>query len=262
MQNTKDEIIRHTLTSLRLDDDAINIYLYLCYNGHSSALNISSKTAISRTQVYRHLDALTKLNLVSEEKPHWGTYFYALPISNLESNLNQRKQDLDRAEANLKKANDVFEELFYGVEKQSDTITYRGLPGLKQALWNITKAEVEYKTFEVDHISNLLDTKFARSLRQKTVDSEFRTYDLSNNKVHKKADLEPIDLSLSKIKYISPDILKIKFEIIIYNQQITLIDYFKPEPIALEIFNPSLNLMMNQMFDAFWKMAEEVEWVD
>lgn len=74
--------------------------------------------------------------------------------------------------------------------------------------------------------------------------------------------MEPVDLSLSKIRYISPDILKIKFEIIIYNQQITLIDYFKPEPIALEIFNPSLSLMMNQMFDAFWKMAEEVEWVD
>ena len=63
--------IKQVLQDLKLSDEASEVYIYLCKNGHSSVLNIASKTGISRTQVYRHLDALTKLNLASEEKPYW-----------------------------------------------------------------------------------------------------------------------------------------------------------------------------------------------
>jgi sugar-specific transcriptional regulator TrmB len=253
--------IAEALQALNLSPEVAEIYLYLARNGHSSALSVSSKTGISRTQVYRHLEQLIKLSLVSEEKPYWGTYFYALPISNLETEINLQQQNLQEAKTKLKAAENVFENLFRDSDP-SQTITYKGISGLKQALWHLTKAKKEYKVFEVDHISNLLDLKFSRSMRQKEIDKGIRSYDLSNKKSHRVADLEPVDLSLSKIKYIPPEILKIKYEIIIYNDQITLIDYFSPEPTALEIKNKSLSLMMSQMHDAFWAMAEEVEWVD
>lgn len=253
--------IKDALASLSLDPEIIDIYLYLCKNAHSSALNISSKTGISRTQVYRHLETLIKLNLVSEEKPYWGTYFYALPVGNLKTNILSQRQQLEEADLKLGRAEKVFEELFQSQDSHQ-TITYRGVQGLKQALWNITKAEKEYKVFEVDHLSNLLDLKFSRSMRQKENSRGIKAYDLSNNKSHRLADLEPHNPKLSKVKFISPEILKIKFEIIIYNNKVTLIDYFKPEPVAIEITNSALNLMMNQMHDAFWSMAEEVEWVD
>jgi sugar-specific transcriptional regulator TrmB len=253
--------LTEALEALSLSEEASSVYLFLVQNGHSSALNISSKTGISRTQVYRHLDALTRLNLVSEEKPYWGTYFYALPISNLQTEINAQRQHLEDAELKLKGAEDIFSELFQN-QNSSQTITYRGISGLKQALWNITKAEREYKFFEVDHISNLLDVKFSRSLRQQQIDKKIESYDLSNRKQHRMADLEPVNLSLSKVRFIAPEILKIKYEIIIYNDQVTLIDYFGAQPTALEIKNKALNLMMGQMFDAFWAMAEEVEWVD
>lgn len=251
--------IKQVLQDLKLSDEASEVYIYLCKNGYSSVLNIASKTGISRTQVYRHLDALTKLNLVSEEKPYWGTYFYALPISNLSGEIELQKQSLEEASLKLKAAESVFDNLFQN-NNSAETISYRGISGLKQALWNLKKAEKEYKVFEVDHISNLLDFKFSRSMRQKEIDKQIRSYDLSNQKLHKKEDLEPFDANLSKIKFIRPEVLKIKFEIIIYNDIVTLIDYFKPEPVAIEIKNPALNLMMNQMHDAFWAMAEEVEW--
>ena len=253
--------LRQTLLDLNLNKDTSDVYIYLCQNGHSSALNISSKTGISRTQVYRHLDALTKLNLVSEEKPYWGTYFYALPISNLNTEIEAQRHRLDEASLKLKAAENIFDELFKDMDS-TQTINYRGISGLKQALWNVTKAEGEYKVFEVDHISNLLDVKFSRSMRQQEIDQKTKSKDLSNHKIHRKSELEPFDPDLSAVKFIQPEILKIKFEIIIYNQQITMIDYFQAEPIALEIKNPALSLMMSQMHDAFWAMAEEVEWED
>lgn len=251
--------IKQVLQDLKLSNETIDVYIYICKNGHSSVLNIASKTTISRTQVYRHLDALTKLNLVSEEKPHWGTYFYALPISNLNGEIELQKQSLEEASLKLKAAEGVFDKLFLN-QNPNQTINYRGISGLKQALWNVTKAEKEYKVFEVDHLSNLLDIKFSRSMRQQQIDKQIKSYDISNQKIHKKEELEPFDPNLSKLRFIQPEILKIKFEIIIYNDVVTLIDYFKPEPVAIEIKNPALSLMMNQMHGAFWAMAKEVEW--
>jgi hypothetical protein len=60
------------------------------------------------------------------------------------------------------------------------------------------------------------------------------------------------------MRYIDPKILDVKFEMYIYDDVVTLLDYSDRNSMALEIQHLSLSTMMRQLFDAMWRSAEDV----
>jgi hypothetical protein len=67
-----------------------------------------------------------------------------------------------------------------------------------------------------------------------------------------------VNLSKAKMRYIDPSILDITFEMYVYDDIVTLLDYSKQQQMAVEIHHPNLSLMMTQLFDAMWKGAKDV----
>ena len=60
-------IIKKHLGKLGIESESVTVYLELVKRGYSSALQLAKASKISRTQVYRHLEALKKALVALED---------------------------------------------------------------------------------------------------------------------------------------------------------------------------------------------------
>jgi sugar-specific transcriptional regulator TrmB len=254
-----EEIIPKYLQKLGIEPEATQLYMALATEGHSSALQLAKATNISRTQVYRLLESLQSAGLVSAEQLSYGTLYRALPLENIEALLADRDAETSAIRRNLGAMAAALQALAGGSGPKATVQHYYGRAGLKQANWNLTKAEGEFRVFEAAHLSQHLDRAFARRCREQCIARGVRTYDLTNSEKALLHELEPIDRKLSQLRHIDPTVLTINFEVFIYNDVVTLIDYSEGHELAMEIHHPSLKNMMQQLFDAMWAQATPLE---
>jgi sugar-specific transcriptional regulator TrmB len=245
------------LKKLDIDKNATKVYLQLISVGPSSALQLAKATAISRTQMYRHLEALQAKGLVSSEQLSYGTLFRALPLQNLEATIADREATTTALKQDLSSMSHLLQQFAGSSGPTATTQHYYGLAGLKQANWNLTKANGEFRVFEAAHLSDHLDDKaFTRRFRERCIERQLISYDLTNDTTVQAADIEPFTPGRVHFHHISPEILIINFEMYIYNNTVTLLDYREGHEHALEIEHPQLHQMMQQLFNAMWKMGQ------
>jgi sugar-specific transcriptional regulator TrmB len=247
------------LEKLDIESDATQVYATLFKSGPSAALQIAKLTAISRTQVYRHLETLQNHGLVSAEQLSYGTLYRALPLDNVEGLIANREAETAAIRRNLSSMVQALHVIAGGSGPKATVQHYYGLAGLKQVNWNLTKADKEFRVFEAAHLNQHLDQAFARRCREQYVQRHIRTYDLTNATAIRAKDIEPFDRSRSAYRHIDPDMLTINFEMYIYNQVVTLVDYAKDNQMAIEIHHPSLHAMMKQLFDAMWAVSMSLD---
>lgn len=253
------DTIAHYLAKLGIEHDAVTLYLELVKHGHSSALQLAKTTGISRTQVYRHLESLQMHSLASAEQLSYGTLYRALPIENIENLLASREAETADIRHNLSAMTAALQAIAGGSGPKATVQHYYGLAGLKQANWNLTRAEKEFRVFEAAHLSVHLDKAFARRHRERCMERGLTSYDLTNDTTALAKDLEPFEPSRTFLRHIDPTILTINFEVVLYNDVVTLLDYTNHSAMAIEIHHPTLNALMTQLFDAMWAQARPLE---
>jgi len=253
------QILQKYLEKLGIDAEATSVYIALTKQGHSSALQLAKSTGISRTQVYRLLEDLQRAGLASGEQLSYGTLYRALPLENIEGLLANREAETAAIRRNLGAMTQALRTLAGGSGPKATVQHYYGQAGLKQVNWNLAKADKEFRVFEVAHLNHHLDQAFARRCREQYVERGLHTYDLTNATKIALKDIEPVDLKLSEYRHIDPSVLAINFEMYIYNDVVTLVDYKQDGGMAVEIHHPTLKLMMQQLFDAMWQMASPLE---
>jgi sugar-specific transcriptional regulator TrmB len=252
-------IITKYLGKLGLEPEAVTVYVALVKQGHSSALQLAKATGISRTQIYRLLEMLQAHGLTSAEKLSYGTLYRALPLENIEGLLANREAETAAIRRNLDAMTAALQTIAGGSGPKATVQHYYGLAGLKQANWNITKANGEYRCFEAAHLSAHLDKAFARRHRERCIEQELISYDLTNDTVVLAKEIEPFEPSRTFIRHIDPNILALNFEVVIYNDVVLLLDYTEQNSMAVEIHHPTLHSLMRQLFDAMWTQATPLE---
>lgn len=243
------------LEKLGLEPDATAIYIELIRHGHSSALQLAKATHISRTQVYRHLEALQSAGLTSAEQLSYGTLYRPLPLENIEGLLANREAETAAIRRGLGGMVQTLQAIAGGTGPQATVQHYYGEAGLKQVNWNLTKADKEYRVFEAAHLSAHLDQAFARRYRERCIERKLTSYDLTNAISVTAKEIEPFDAERTFLRHIDPSLLTINFEVYIYNNVVALLDYSADNQMAIEMHHPTLQAMMRQLFDAMWSQA-------
>jgi sugar-specific transcriptional regulator TrmB len=243
------------LEKLAIEPEATTLYLELVKQGHSSALQLAKATKISRTQVYRHLETLQQNGLVSGEQLSYGTLYRALPLENIEGLLANREAETAAIRRNLSGMVQALQALAGGGGPKATVQHFYGIAGLKQVNWNLTKADKEYRVFEAAHLSQHLDIAFARRCRERCIERQLTSYDLTNATQITGKEIEPFSREHTFIRHIDPEVLAINFEVYIYNDVVALLDYSTAQQMAIEIHHPTLKTMMQQLFDAMWANA-------
>lgn len=253
------KVVQKYLQVLGIAPEATSLYLDLTKRGHSSALQLAKLSGVSRTQVYRHLETLQKAGLVSAEQLSYGTLYRPLPLDNLEGLLANREAEVTAVRRNLSAMSEAVKTLA-GTKGPTATVRhYYGPSGIKQVNWNLTKADQEFRVFEAAHLSAHLDAAFARRHREQTMKQGLTSYDLTNATRVAAKEIEPFNPDKVFLRHIDPAILTINFEVYIYNNIVTLLDYTRGHEMALEIEHPTMKAMMQQLFDAMWSMGQPLK---
>lgn len=251
--------IKKYLEKLDISPEITDVYLELTKLGPATALQLTRKTGKKRTQIYRHLEELQDKGLLSQEKLSYGTLFRALPIDNIEGLIADREAENAALRRGLGSMSDAIKAMIGAEAPETKVHHYYGKAGLKQVNWNLTKATKEFRVFEQAHLSQHLDQAFARRCRERYMEKGLVSYDLTNAiEVHSKA-LQPYNPKNSHVRHVDRKVLNIDFEIYMYDNIVTFLDYKNDQPHATEIEHPALAQMMKQLFDAIWHTATPLE---
>lgn len=256
------KLVQKYVQVLGIDAEAMTVYLAMLKLGLAPALQIAKATGISRTQTYRHIEQLQAFGLASAEQLSYGSLFRALPLENLAAAIAAREAETAAIKQNLGVTAESLRALAGSSGPQAATQHYYGLGGIKQVNWNLTKAKAEFRVFETARLTAHSDKEgraFARRCRERFIERQLTSYNLTNAASVIAKDIEPYDPERTFIRHIDPDILTISFEMYAYDDIVTMIDFGPSQPQATEVHHPALAAMMKQLFDTIWQLGQPLE---
>lgn len=259
MTKNKDILeLEQKLASFGLDNKTAALYTALMQGGPQGIVAITRKLGIGRNVAYRLIEELQEKQLVSVAEKSFGKEYSALGPAALEGLIARReaqtagmRASLDTVVAGL--------QVLAGTDTKTKIVHYEGVDGLKQVNWNLTKAKKEFRVFELSHVSDYLDKAFSEKIRHIWAEKRITSYDITNKKVIEPHTSErEYAEKYSKYCHIDKAVLDIKFEMFIYNNVVTLVDYGTDKPQAVEVYNQNLADMQMQLFDVIWKQGKEM----
>ncbi len=244
------------LEHLHIKPEQAQAYLYLLENGPQTVLALSRGLEAGRTKLYPLLDDLAQKQLISVHERHYGTSYEACSPDVLAFLVAEKQRQAEALQSELPAIQNMLEQLKNTSPTHSKIIEYRGIDGLKQMNWNLTKAEKEFRVFELQNISSHLGKHFAEKLRTNWAENRTASFDLTNNP-HWQLDTN-IDTykQNAQARYIDPTIFDIQFETYIYNNCVALLSYENDDIFGVEIYNQKLTKQQTQLFDLLWKQAK------
>lgn len=242
---------------LGLESKAIDIYLLLLKQGPQTALKISRQLHLGRTQVYRLLDTLKLHHLVEPQLRSRGYQFAASTPDQFEQLVSEHEQQISTLKQDLPSLISQLNSIPTPDGKRSRIVTYQGLEGLKQVSYNATKARDHLRVWEVAHLSDFLPHDYAEMIRNKLVENQITTHDITNKSSFPDfTEVHQMISQYSQYRYIDPQVLQIEFESLIYNDVYAIYSYQPDQIFCVEIYNPHLAQMQKQIFDYIWTQAQ------
>lgn len=239
---------------LGLDNEQALIYFFLLSNGPQTVLAISRGLATGRTKLYPLLEELADKQLIVIHERHYGTSYEAQAPEVLEFLVSEHERKAEALRTTLPSAVHALQAMQQTSPATSRIIEYKGIDGLKQMNWNLTKAESEYRVFELAGLDKHLGKHFAEKMRARDHSKGLKTYDLTNNpERHKEPGIETRN---NLTRYIDPGLFAIQFESFIYNNCVALLNYERDDIFGVEIYNPKLAAQQKQIFDLLWSQAK------
>jgi sugar-specific transcriptional regulator TrmB len=246
-----------------LSDEESRIYLFLLEHGSATALTISRKLKMGRTKVYRLIDRLHEKQLIAIQVKERGMSFVANHPNKFLQLITEKKAKLEALENSLPNLVAHLQSLTSSANKESEVLVYHGIEGLKQVSWNALRAKDYLRVYEMEHISDFLPNDFSEKFRQELVNRRITTKDLTN-KTHFDGytQVEEIIEKYSQVKHLDPSLIKIQFEVLIYNDVYATYTYKEKEIFCVEVHNQQLAQMQKQLFDFIWTKAKPMRYLD
>jgi hypothetical protein len=244
------------LKHLGLTSEQADVYLYLLQNGPSSVLSISRGLKTGRTKLYPLLERLTADQLVVTHERHYGTSYEAQDPNVVEFLVSEQELAANKLRSELPSILNTLSTLHSKSPATSRVVEYKGIDGLKQMNFNLTKARSQYRVFELAGLDKHLGDHFANRIRERTADKNLTTYDLTNNP---NRTLEPgVGGQSNHVRYIDPKVFTIQFETFIYDNCVGLVHYDHDDIFGVEIYNQKLASQQRQIFDLLWSQAHKI----
>jgi sugar-specific transcriptional regulator TrmB len=250
------KVVRY-LKHLGLEQEEALVYLHLLANGPQTVLAISRGLKTGRTKLYPLLEQLADKQLVHIHERHYGTSYEAQDPKVIEFLVNEHERKAESMRSSLPAALNILKDYRYDSPSTSKVIEYRGVDGLKQMNFNLTKASKEFRVFELAGLDKHLGAHFAEKMRTRFRDANLKSYDLTNNP--KRSDEPGVDLPTSEVRYIDPKIFKIEFETYTYDNCVGLLSYENNDIFGVEIYNQKLADQQCALFDLVWKQAKPLK---
>jgi len=249
------------MTNLGITEFAATLFVDLNTHGISNVTEISARTNIARTSVYRALDELKENNLVRYDGQN-RTHYRAKEYSNLEALVRVREKRVEELNNSLPELFGYFLNLA-GTNNNTMSIKYfEGQDGLNKAMINTLDTKGIYRIYELNHLHDVVDLDLAEHIRREMIRRNQTSHQITNIRRHE--GITNVKGFAGKhwfMRYVDRRHLPIDIEIAIYNDIVAIYDY-SGESFCIEIQSEQLARMQRGIFDYIWKTARKFKFID
>jgi len=243
------------LEDIGLTKGEIKVYLALLKIGQSSTGAIAKEANVSRSKLYIILDKLTKKGFIGSVIKGKIKYFSPTEPKRMLEFIEEKKQDLDKKESQLKEIIPQINLILSEEGKTSEATIYEGFKGVTNLFKNILDELKKGDSYYVlgasyGDLEGLRTFFYNHHLRR--TEKGIKLMMLANEEV--KENMEKSTKKNAEIKYL-PRYLATKMEIVIYANK-CIIALWTKKPIAFLIQNEEAYRSFKEYFDAFWKIAK------
>jgi len=234
------------------------VYIQLLKMGNPvSVLQIARALKLGRTPVYNALDRLEYKGLVAKQLADNGYNYVAASPDNLEKYWAEKSARLQRLGNRLPGLVAALEGVVAPAGYKSQINYFSGRRGLEQITYNSLRAEGDLYIYEIStDMMVFVEREKAEKFREIWVERGTMIHQLTNRTVFEDfTEVEKLVTELWDIRYIDPEVLKIEFETLIYNDVVALYSYIGGEVFGVEMKNPTLAKMQKQIFKAMQNLA-------
>ena len=253
----KDKVVGY-FKQLGLDQEQALVYLFLLQTGSSSVLDISRGIKTGRTKLYPLLEDLANKQLVVIHERPYGTSYQAQKPEVIDFLVSEHERKAEALRSSLPATINILKNLEQTSPAKTKIIEYRGIDGLKQMNFNLSKAKEEYRVFELAGLDKHLGKHFADKMRQRYQERGLKSFDITNNKA-RLSEVDYKDLS-TQIRYIDPKIFAIEFEVYIYDNCVGMLNYDQEDIFGVEIYSDKLARQQTSLFDMLWKQSKDLNY--
>jgi sugar-specific transcriptional regulator TrmB len=266
MDSEKKGIMREYLSSLGVPAEAAEIYIVLKTEGQMGLSELSRRSGIERTKLYRIIDELKKTHLFEVEVINKRKLFSAASLNNLKILIQQK---IDQADVLSDKFN-LVRNLFEDRELQAGSTgvrVYSGAEGIRQVQWNQLHAKSpQLLSLMKDPINTVVGLSFFNSwageLNKRSLSLRFlysKRFDQQDKAWYQEHASEDITrISNLKKKLISEDKLEISVNCDIWDDTVVYYNWDDPKNIyAIEIRSKELAHQQRQFFEILWASVED-----
>lgn len=253
--------IKGYFLKLGLSAEIADIYLALLVYGAQTISELSRRSNVERTRIYRLMDELRASNLVEVEVKYKRSIFHAAPISNLEILLTKQEQNLRDLRNEL---DDMYRKI---TASQLGTPTtqvqaYQGEDGRKQMLWNQTKSKSENLSILHESVQTYTNEVFFDRWARACNDNGLRFRSVvGDNFVDMLTDWYSNHgnerLARWTGRYVSQGTFAINHSTIIYDDVVAYYNWKDGEVFGIEIHNEQIATAQRQFFEMLWAKSQD-----
>lgn len=257
------ETVREYFAKLDLEPEVADIYIALHRYGPQTISELARNAQVERTRLYRLLDTLTSSGLVEVETQYKRSILHPAPISNLEIRLSQKEQQLRDLHTDLKKLEHML--AIQQMQSPSSRVQfYQGADGIKQMMWNQTKATTEILCLLYENMQtrtkmsfferwvkrcNERDIHFKGIIGDNFIKTQQAWYGAHSNE----------RLAHWESRYVDETVFPIAHSMIIYDNITAYYNWKDGEVFGIEIANKEIADSQRAFYGLLWGTAKPVD---
>lgn len=248
---------------LGLEPEIATLYMALHTYGPQTISQLSRNARIERTRIYRMIDRLAETHLIETETHYSRTILKAAPASNLQLVLTKREEELRSLKDELKGVREALDST-----SLSSPLThiqfYRGAEGVKQMMWNQTKATTENVAVLYENMQKRTSGAFFERWveRANSRGIGFRGI-ISDHFIKTQQDWYASHanerLEKWQARYVPDTVFRITHSTIVYDGVVGYFNWKDNEIFGVEIYNPEIADAQRQFFEMLWQQLQPVD---
>lgn len=244
------------LSKLGLTDEEVQIYSALTQYGDLSILQLSRRSGVQRTKIYRLVEEMTKKNIIEEIVGPTGRRLKASDPDILEQLVYEQEENVELLKKLLPEVQKDISNITTQAQPGTKVVFYRGQSGIKQMIWNTLSAKSEILGYTYRRLSEITGEKFSQKWHQ-----EYKTRGLVFRELYSDSYLDSTESGRKptndyESRFIPTDVLNINHQTDIYDDVVSHYNWHEGEVFGIEIHNKKVAKMQRQIFEIIWKIAE------
>ena len=241
-----------------LSDDQILVYQELLKTGSITAGNISKRTSLKRGLVYKVLEQLLILNLISkEEDKKKATIFKPEHPLKLKNILEQKAKETRDATLALEATLPSLIAEFNLVSGMPGVEYYEGVEGVKKTVYDSLSAASEIlQLCDVEGVERYIkEVELEYMVLRRKMNKQKRII-VSGSDYNKKFFYDRNDPSLN-VKYVNYNLKDFASLMMIYDNKISYVTFLPDKMMGVIIENPMITKMHRDYFNYMWLTAKK-----